>query len=123
MLRTLKRLVGKWEPREGVLYTSKDAGYERRLQRAVDIITECFINGTWQRCRFMLKKGKYHVFLDKKIHFVIEKKYVKVEKRKRDGQGVTEVWFRNGAHYGVPVLEIRYRLTVKDPSKILYIKE
>jgi len=122
MLRTLKRLVGKWEPREGVLYTSKDAGYERRLQRAVDIITECFINGTWQRCRFMLKKGKYHVFLDKKMHFVIEKKYVKVEKRKREG-GVAEVWFRNGAHYGVPVLEIRYRLTVKDPSKILYIKE
>jgi len=123
MLRTLKRLVGKWEPKEGVLYTSKNVGYERRLQRAVDIITECFINGAWQRCRFMLKKGKYHVFLDKKTHFVIEKKYVKVEKRKRDGRGVTEVWFRNGAHYGVPVLEIRYRLTVKDPSKILYIKE
>ena len=123
MLRTLKRLVGKWEPREGVLYTSKNVGYERRLQRAVDIITECFINGTWQRCRFMLKEDKYHVFLDKKIHFVIEKKYVKVEKRKRDGHGVAEVWFRNGAHYGVPVLEIHYRLTVKDPSKIVYVKE
>jgi len=123
MLRTLKRLIGIWEPREGVLYTSKNVGYERRLQRAVDIITECFVDSTWQRCSFMLKKGKYRVFLDKKIHFVIEKKYVKVEKRKRDGAGVTEVWFRNGAHYGVPVLEIRYRLTVKDPSKIVFIKE
>jgi len=123
MLRTLKKLVGKWEPREGVLYTSKNVGYERRLQRAVDIITECFVDSTWQRCRFMLKKSKYHVFLDKKIHFVIEKKYVKVEKRKRDGHGVTEVWFRNGIHYGVPVLEIRYQLTVNDPSKIVYIKE
>jgi hypothetical protein len=119
MLRTLKKLIGIWEPKEGVLYTSKDMGYERRLDRAVVIITECFVNDAWKPCSFMLKKGNYHVFLDKKTHFIIEKKYVKVEKRKKDGAGVTEVWFRNGIHYGVPVLEIYYRLTVKDPSKII----
>jgi len=123
MLRFLKKLVGIWEPKEGVLYTSKDAGYERRLNRVVSIITECFVNGTWQPCSFMLKKDKYHVFLGKKTHFVIEKKYVKVEKRKRDPVGVSEVWFKNGVHYGVPVLEIHYRLMVKDPSKIVDIKE
>jgi hypothetical protein len=71
----------------------------------------------------MLKKNKYHVFIDRKTHFVIEKKYVKVEKKKRDRAGVTEVWFRNGVHYGVLILEIHYRLIVKDPSKIVYIKE
>ena len=123
MLRTLKKLVGIWEPKEGVLYTSKNVGYERRLDRAVNIITECYVNDTWYRCSFVLKKGEYHVFLNKKTHFVIEKKYVKVEKKKRDGHGVAEVWFSNGVHYGVPVLEIYYRLTIKDPSKIVYIKE
>jgi hypothetical protein len=51
------------------------------------------------------------------ITAVIEKKYVKVRKVKREG-GVTEVWFSNGIHYGVPVLEIRYRLKVKDSSKM-----
>ena len=123
MLRFLKKLVGIWEPKEGVLYKSKNAGYERGLDRIVDIIVECFVNGRWRPCSFMLKKGKYHVFLGKKTHFVIEKKYVKVEKRKRDSAGVAEVWFRDGTHYGVSVLEIRYRLIVKDPSKIVYIKE
>ncbi len=123
MLRTLKKLVGIWEPKEGILYRSRNAGYERKLDRAVDIITECFVNGMWQPCSFMLKKNKYHVFIDKKTHFVIEKKYVKVEKKKRDRAGVTEVWFRNGVHYGVLILEIHYRLIVKDPSKIVYVKE
>jgi len=122
-LRFLKKLVGIWEPKEGVLYRSKNAGYERRLDRIVDIITECFINGTWQPCSFMLKKGKYHVFLGKKTHFVIEKKYVKVEKRKRDGYGVAQVWFGNHAYRDILALEIRYRLIVKDSSKIVYIKE
>jgi hypothetical protein len=123
MLRTLKKLVGIWEPKEGVLYTSKDAGYERRLDRIVDIITECFVNGKWQPCSFMLKKGKYHVFLDKKTHFVIEKKYVKVEKKKIDGQGVAQVWLGNHTYRDILFLEIHYRLMVKDPSKIVYIKE
>jgi len=121
MLRILKRLVGIWEPKEGVLYTNKNVGYERKLKRSVNIITECFVNGTWQRCSFMLKKGKYYVSMGKK-RFVIEKKYVEVKKVKKE-EGVADVWFSNDIHYGVPVLDIHYRLTVKDPSKIVYVKE
>ncbi|WP_148206481.1 hypothetical protein [Saccharolobus islandicus] len=113
----MKKLFGKWEPKEGVLYRSKSAGYERRLGYSVDIITECYINGSWAPCSFMLKKGEYHIFLSKNKRLVIEKKYVKVRKVKIES-GVGEVWLRNGAHFGAPILEIHYQLTVLDSSKL-----
>ncbi|MQL56233.1 hypothetical protein [Acidianus ambivalens] len=118
MFRTLKRLIGIWEPREGVVYKSKDAGYERKFQSCVKIITECFIDGSWQECSFILKKGKYYVFVPKfKKQFVIEKKYVKVKKTKRV-TGWSEAMLSDGTLGDAKNLEIRYRLMVKDPSKM-----
>ena len=126
MLRALKKLFGLWEPREGVIYRNKyyinNVLYIRGKNTL--IFVECSIDGnTWQPCTFKLEKGVYEVHIkDDPLHyktveeFKIHKKYVKVKKEKK--------WYEV---YEQPdageVTEIHYRLYVKDPSKIIYIKK
>ena len=127
MLRAIKRLFGLWEPREGVIYRKKayinHPAYIRGKNTTIHV--ECSVDGgkTWQPCTFKLEKGIYEVHIKDDPYwyrtveiFKIQKKYVKVKKEKK--------WF---AVYRQPdageVTQIFYRLLVKDPSKIVYIKK
>ena len=61
MLRTLKKLIGKWEPKEGVIYHDRHIGPSTAYIRGKNtvIIVECNIEGKIYPCSFKLEKGVY----------------------------------------------------------------
>jgi hypothetical protein len=125
MLRTLKKLVGIWEPKEGVIYRQKSIGPNTSHiipgEKYVDIFVEYSLDGVnWRPCTFMLKNGVYEIH-DKPYYgrtteiLLVEKKYVKAKKIKKRYE-VSE-WGATAWE-----TEIYYRLLIKDPSKITYLK-
>jgi len=120
MLRTLKRLVGKWEPREGVIYRDRHFGPSTAYTRGKNtvIIVECDVDGRTYPCSFKLEKGVYEIHVKNmwggrtvKIYH-IKKEFVKAKKTKK-----------RYAVYSQPdageVTEIRYNLIIKDSTKLL----
>ncbi len=65
MLRTLKKLVGIWEPKEGVIYRPKIGELPLRVipgEKYVAIYVEYSLDGVnWRPCTFMLKNGVYEI--------------------------------------------------------------
>jgi len=126
MLRILKKLVGIWEPKEGVIYRPRSIGpYSMHVIHGAEYVSinvEYSLDGVnWRPCTFSLKKGVYEIHAKdypygrtKEILFV-EKKYVKAKKIKKS-YTVSE-WYATATE-----TEIRYRLLIKDPSKIRYLK-
>jgi len=126
MLRTLKKLVGIWEPKEGVIYRPKFIGPHTAHiipgMEYVSIYVEYSLDGVnWQPCTFSLKNGVYEIhakdypYGHTKEILLVDKKYVKAEKIKKS-YTVSE-W-----HAIATQTEIHYRLLIKDPSKIRYLK-
>jgi hypothetical protein len=121
MLRFLKKLVGIWEPKEGVIYRQKSIGPHTSHiipgEEYVTIFVEYSLDGVhWRPCTFRLKKGVYEIH-DKPNYgrttkiLLVEKKYVKAKKIKKRYE-VSE-WYAKAWE-----TEIYYRLLIKDPSKI-----
>ena len=123
MLRTLKKLVGKWEPKEGVIYRDRHFGPSTAYIRGKNtvIIVECDVDGRIYPCSFKLEKGVYEIHVKNvwgghtvKIYH-IKKEFVKVKKTKK-----------RYAVYRQPdageVTEIRYNLIIKDSTKLLESK-
>ena len=121
MLRSLKRLFGIWEPKEGVWY-------EEKYFSNTFINTECSLDGQrWFGCKFRLINGVYEVYMTtydiegkrivnkKRLHFKIKKEYVEVKRIKQGavGCGADKItrWVKGKV----------YELLVKDPSKIEYL--
>jgi len=125
MLRTLKRLVGKWEPREGVIYKHRSIGPKSSHiipgEKYVSIYVEYSLDGVnWQPCTFSLKNGMYEIHAKDKYNrttevLLVEKKFVKAKKIKKS-YTVSE-WYATALE-----TDIYYRLLIKDPSKIRYLK-
>jgi len=125
MLRTLKRLVGKWEPREGVIYKHRSIGPKNSHiipgEKYVSIYVEYSLDGVnWQPCTFSLKNGMYEIHAKDKYNrttevLLVEKKFVKAKKIKKS-YTVSE-WYATALE-----TDIYYRLLIKDPSKIRYLK-
>jgi len=125
MLRTLKKLVGKWEPKEGVIYRHRFIGQNTAHiipgAKYVSIYVEFSLDGVnWQPCTFSLKKRVYEIHAKDKYNrtteiLLVEKKIVKAKKTKKSYMA---------SEFGVtaPFTDIYYRLLVKDPSKITYLK-
>jgi hypothetical protein len=125
MLRFLKKLVGIWEPKEGVIYRPKVGELPLRVipgAEYVQIYVQYSLDGVhWRPCTFRLKKGVYEIHAKdsyygrtKKI-LLVEKKYVKAKKIKKTQKvydGYSTAWWT----------DIYYRLLIKDPSKIRYLK-
>jgi len=126
MLRILKRLVGKWEPKEGVIYKHRSIGPKSSHiipgEKYVSIYVEYSLDGVnWQPCTFSLKNGMYEIHAKDKYNrttevLLVEKKFVKAKKIKKKSMGSEIDWTAT-------FTDIYYRLLVKDPSKIVYIKE
>jgi hypothetical protein len=127
MLRTLKKLVGIWEPKEGVIYRQKfigtRSGHMIPGEKCVAIYVEYSLDGVnWRPCTFSLKKGVYEIHAkDDQWHyrtteiFLVEKKFVKAKKIKKSYMATDG--------YGTALeIDIYYRLLIKDPSKIRYLK-
>jgi hypothetical protein len=123
MLRFLKKLVGIWEPKEGVIYRDRHFGPSTAYIRGKNtvIIVECDIDGKIYPCSFKLEKGVYEIHVKNawrgrtvKI-YRIKKEFVKVKKTKK-----------RYAVYRQPdageVTEIRYNLIIKDSTKLLESK-
>jgi len=125
MLRILKKLVGIWEPKEGVIYRQKFIGQNTAHiipgEEYVSIYVEYSLNGVnWQPCTFSLKKGVYEIHAKDKYNrtteiLLVEKKFVKAKKIKKS-YTVSE-WYATALE-----TDIYYRLLIKDPSKIIYLK-
>ena len=125
MLRTLKKLVGKWEPKEGVIYKHRSiepkSSHIIPGEKYVSIYVEYSLDGVnWQPCTFSLKNGMYEIHAKDKYNrttevLLVEKKFVKAKKIKKS-YTVSE-WYATALK-----TDIYYRLLIKDPSKILYIK-
>jgi hypothetical protein len=126
MLRTLKRLIGIWEPREGVIYRPKDIGpYSLHVihgAKYVSIHVEFSLDGVnWQPCTFSLKNGVYEIHAKDypygrtKEVLLVEKQFVKAKKIKKS-YTVSE-W-----HATALKTDIYYRLLIKDSSKITFLK-
>jgi len=123
MLRFLKKLVGIWEPKEGVIYRDRHFGPHTLYIRGKNtvIIVECDVDGKIYPCSFKLEKGVYEIHVKDawKGHTVkiyrIKKEFVKVKKTKK-----------RYAVYRQPdageVTEIRYNLIIKDSTKLLESK-
>lgn len=126
MLRILKKLVGIWEPKEGVIYRRKFIGPHTAHiipgMEYVSICTEYSLDGVnWQPCTFSLKKGVYEIHAKDKTYrtteiLLVEKKYVKAEKIKKKYIG------GESFDWTATFIDIHYRLLIKDPSKIRYLK-
>jgi len=127
MLRTLKKLIGKWEPREGVIYRQKFIGQDTAHvipgEKYVSIYVEFSLDGVnWQPCTFSLKNGVYEIHAKDKYNrtteiLLVEKKFVKAKKiKKKDIGGETS------ADGTATFIDIYYRLLIKDPSKITFLK-
>jgi hypothetical protein len=129
MLRTLKKLVGIWEPKEGVIYRQKFIGPHASHvipgEKYVAIYVEYSLDGVnWRPCTFSLKKGVYEIHAkDDQWHyrtteiFLIEKKFVKAKKIKKK-----DIVRETSADGTATFIDIYYRLLIKDPSKIRYLK-
>ena len=126
MLRTLKRLVGIWEPREDTIYRPKDIGpYSLHVingAKYLSIYVEYSLdNVNWKPCTFSLKNGIYEIhakdypYGNTKEILLVEKQFVKAKKIKKS-YTVTEL------HVTALKTDIYYRLLIKDPSKIRYLK-
>jgi hypothetical protein len=126
MLRTLKKLVGIWEPKEGVIYRPRSIGPHSSIiipgQTYVTICVEYSLDGVnWQPCTFSLKNGVYEIHAKDKYNrtteiLLVEKKYVKARKiKKKSIGGMSFDWTAT-------FIDICYRLLIKDPSKIRYLK-
>ena len=125
MLRTLKRLAGKWEPKEGVIYRHRSIGPKSSHiipgEKYVSIYVEYSLDGVnWQPCTFSLKNGIYEIHAKDKYNrttevLLVEKKFVKAKKIKKS-YTVSE-WYATALE-----TDIYYRLLIKDPSKIRYLK-
>ena len=124
MLRTLKRLVGKWEPKEGVIYRQKfigpNASHVVHGAKYVSIYVEYSLDSVnWQPCTFRLKNGMYEIHAKdgygRTKVLLVEKKFVKAKKTKKS-YTVSE-WYATALE-----TDIYYRLLIKDPSKITYLK-
>ena len=125
MLRTLKKLVGKWEPKEGVIYKHRSIGPKSSHiipgEKYVSIYVEYSLDGVnWQPCTFSLKNGMYEIHAKDKYNrtteiLLVEKKFVKAKKIKKS-YTVSE-WYATALE-----TDIYYRLLIKDPSKIIYLK-
>jgi len=125
MLRILKRLVGKWEPKEGVIYKHRSIGLKSSHiipgEKYVSIYVEYSLDGVnWQPCTFSLKNGMYEIHAKDKYNrttevLLVEKKFVKAKKIKKS-YTVSE-WYATALE-----TDIYYRLLIKDPSKIRYLK-
>jgi len=124
MLRTLKKLVGKWEPKEGVIYRHRFIGQNTAHiipgAKYVSIYVEFSLDGVnWQPCTFSLKNGMYEIHAKDKYNrttevLLVEKKIVKAKKiKKKDIGGETS------ADGTATFIDIYYRLLIKDPSKII----
>jgi len=77
MLRILKKLVGIWEPKEGVIYRPKfrEPHTARIIPRMeyVSIYVEYSLDGVnWQPCTFSLKKGVYEIHAKDKYNQTTE---------------------------------------------------
>jgi len=120
MLRTLKKLVGIWEPKEGVIYRDRHIGPSTAYIRGKNtvIIVECDIDGKIYPCSFKLEKGVYEIHVKDmwggrtvKIYH-IKKEFVKAKKSKK-----------RYVVYEQPdageVTEIHYNLIIKDSTKLL----
>ena len=127
MLRILKKLVGIWEPKEGVIYRQKFIGQNTAHiipgEEYVSIYVEYSLNGVnWQPCTFSLKNGVYEIHAKDKYNrtteiLLVEKKFVKAKKiKKKDIGGETS------ADGTATFIDIYYRLLIKDPSKITFLK-
>ena len=102
MLRTLKKLVGKWEPREGVIYRQRSIGPKSSHiipgEKYVSIYVEYSLDGVnWQPCTFSLKNGVYEIHAKDKYNrttevLLVEKKFVKAEKIKKKSMGSEIDW-------------------------------
>jgi len=125
MLRTLKKLVGKWEPKEGVIYRHRFIGQNTAHiipgAKYVSIYVEFSLDGVnWQPCTFSLKNGMYEIHAKDKYNrmtevLLVEKKFVKAKKIKKKSMGSEIDWTAT-------FTDIYYRLLVKDPSKIRYLE-
>jgi len=126
MLRILKKLVGIWEPKEGVIYRRKFIGPHTAHiipgMEYVSIWPEYSLDGVnWQPCTFSLKKGVYEIHAKDETYrtteiLLVEKKYVKAEKIKKKYIG------GESFDWTATFIDIYYRLLIKDPSKIRYLK-
>ncbi|WP_048052259.1 hypothetical protein [Saccharolobus islandicus] len=126
MLRILKKLVGIWEPKEGVIYRQKFIGQNTAHiipgEEYVSIYVEYSLNGVnWQPCTFSLKKGVYEIHAKDKYNrtteiLLVEKKFVKAKKIKKKYIG------SESFDWTATFIDIYYRLLIKDPSKIRYLK-
>ena len=126
MLRTLKRLVGKWEPREGMIYRHRSIGPKSSHiipgEKYVSIYVEYSLDGVnWQPCTFSLKNGMYEIHAKDKYNrtteiLLVEKKFVKAKKIKKKYIG------SESFDWTSTFIDIYYRLLIKDPSKIRYLK-
>ncbi|MEJ2781788.1 hypothetical protein WIW89_13130 [Stygiolobus sp. CP850M] len=123
MLRTLKKLIGKWEPKEGVIYHDRHIGPSTAYIRGKNtvIIVECNIEGKIYPCSFKLEKGVYEIHIKNiwrgrtvKIYH-IKKEFVKATKSKK-----RYVVYRQPD--AGEVTEIRYNLIIKDSTKLLESK-
>ena len=123
MLRILKRLVGKWEPKEGLIYRRKfigpNASHVVHGAKYVSIYVEYSLDGVnWQPCTFSLKNGMYEIHAKDypygraKEILLVEKKFV-IAKKIKKSYTVTE-WYATALE-----TDIYYRLLIKDPSKII----
>ena len=125
MLRFFKRLVGIWEPKEGVIYREKiirpNTAQTIPYAKYVSIYVEFSLDGVnWLPCTFRLNDRFYEIHAKGKHNrttqiLLVEKKFVKAKKTKKS--------------YKVPgwpattlKTDIYYRLLIKDPSKIIYLK-
>ena len=125
LIRRIKNLFGLWEPREGIIYRSK---YKRgrKPDEVVQVEVMCSLDGkNWSNCTFKLEKGVYEIHLKteygKTVKVIrVEKKYVSVKKKKSRKRTYWEQ--PSGARrYGPMCTCIRYRLLVKDRSKIVEV--
>jgi hypothetical protein len=126
MLRNLKKLVGKWEPKEGIIYRERSIGpYSLHVipgAKYVSIHVEYSLDGVnWRSCTFSLKKVVYEIHAKDypygrtKEILLVEKKFVKAKKIKKS--------YTVSEFYATALeTDIYYRLLIKDPSKITYLK-
>jgi hypothetical protein len=125
MLRFLKRLVGIWEPKEGVIYREKfirpNTANIISGAKYVSIYVEFSLDGVnWRPCTFRLNDRFYEIHAKGKHNrtteiLLVEKKFVKAKKIKKSYR-VSE-W-----HVAILKTDIYYRLLIKDPSKIIYLR-
>ncbi len=125
MLRTLKKLVGIWEPKEGVIYRPKIGELPLRVipgEKYVAIYVEYSLDGVnWRPCTFMLKNGVYEIHAKDypygrtKEILLVEKQFIKAKKIKKS-------YTVSDGYASALETDIYYRLLIKDLSKIRYLK-